>query len=129
MLDWDGMCYGEAKFQADWALAEFKLGGWIISRSSPRHYHIVFDRKTRSLRVRKIVARICKASRHDGLTQWFLNQLSRGEKLTLRTGRKGEKPPPRIISRKGSQDGEIKRYLLSRDCTKRIDRLSLSQGV
>jgi hypothetical protein len=44
MLDFDDRCFRYAK---DWAfrtLKQFRLGGFVILKSSKNHYHVVFDR-------------------------------------------------------------------------------------
>lgn len=44
MLDLDDMSFKSAKYWAELANEKLNLGGYIILKSSEKHYHVVFDR-------------------------------------------------------------------------------------
>lgn len=71
MLDFDNIGSEEVKY---WACKKFKLGGFLIIRSSERNYHIVFNRTVSWAENVRIVAWVCLMLDHYSLTKWFLLQ-------------------------------------------------------
>lgn len=68
-----------------------------------------------------ILASVCLASKHRGLTKWFLLQCTR-QGLTLRVSAKGEKSSPRPVFRFGKRDNEIRNFLRKRREVREIMR-------
>jgi len=84
-------------------MKKFRLGGFLILKSSANCYHIVFDRPVSWSENVKIVSWVSLYSRNVKLDKWFHLQCFK-EKSTLRVSPKGDKPPPRIVYRYGKQD-------------------------
>ena len=113
-LDFDNVCYEEVKYWAFKIMNEFKLGGFLILRSSERNYHVVYDRSISWAKNMSVVAQTCLETKSEGMIKWFLLKC-RKQESTLRIGSKEEKAPPRVVFRDGKQDGEIRNYLSSRE--------------
>jgi len=121
MLDLDDVTFRTARYWARRASNWFKLGGFILLKSSDRCYHAVFDRPVTWAENMGVVAWVALQSRNEGLTRWLLMQCIKGAS-TLRVGPKGEKPPPRIVYREGSEDQQVEGFLEYRRVIKRIIR-------
>ncbi len=117
MLDLDDMGYQEAKYRALETLEKFRLDGFVILQSSPRHYHVVFDRKMEYEECVSVIADVCLYSKSQDLAKWFFLQCIKGE-FTLRISKKGIKPFPKIVFRYGKQDKEIMEYHIYRNLIK-----------
>jgi hypothetical protein len=110
MLDFDNVGLEEIKYWAFEVMKKAELCGYVILESSYRHYHVVFDRKVSWAENMSIIAWLCLELKHEEFTKWFLLQCIKKE-LTLRVSSKGEKPPPKLIYRRGNQNGRIRKYL------------------
>jgi hypothetical protein len=107
-----------------WALRTmkwYKLGGFIILKSSENCYHVIFDKKVSWRRNIKIVAWVSLLSHNKALQKWFLMQCIK-EGSTLRVSPKGSKPSPRIVYSYGKKDKEIKAFLQHRRRVKNMIR-------
>lgn len=82
-LDFDRTPFRLVKYWAERALKWFKLGGYVILKSSENNYHVVFDRAVTWAENLRIVAWVCLRSRHTKLTDWLLMQCIKGSS-TLR---------------------------------------------
>jgi len=109
-LDFDEISFGLVKKWASEKMKQFKLGGFIILKSSENHYHVLFDKRVSWSKNMKIVAWISLESRNKGLLEWLRMQCIK-ECSTLRVSPKGKKKSPRIVFRYGSQNHEIKEFL------------------
>ena len=121
VLDLDEFKFKTAKYWAIRTMKWFKLGGYLILRSSQNNYHVVFDRKVSWAENMKIVAWVCLLSHKPKLVKWFLMQCIKGAS-TLRVGNKQEKSSPRIVCRYGSQEMQIKDFLAHRKVIRSINR-------
>jgi len=74
MLDLDNMGLEEVKYWASKICKEFKLGGFLIVRSSERNHHIVFNRAVSWDEKMSIVASVYLYLKHESLTKWYLQQ-------------------------------------------------------
>jgi len=96
----------------DWALRvmrRFRLGGYIILKSSEGNYHVVFDRKVTWSENMDIVAWASPESRNKELVRWL--QMQCKQSSTLRVSPKKDKSSPRVVYRHGNQDGQIRGFL------------------
>jgi len=112
-LDFDGVPFKTVKYWALRAMRWFRLGGFIILKSSEGNYHVVFNRRVSWRRNVKIMSWVAIESQLPKLKDYVLMQ---GIKMcsTLRVSCKGDKPSPRVVYRYGMQDGEIRNFLLMR---------------
>lgn len=121
MLDLDNTSLKSVKYWASRTMKWFKLGGFIILRSSKDNYHVVFDRPVSWSENMKIVAWVAQLSNNPMLQTWHRMQCIK-EGSTLRISNKREKPSPRIVYRYGSQNGQIEEFLSYRRLGKQILR-------
>lgn len=120
-LDFDNTCFRTVKYWAFRTLKWFRLGGFVILKSSKNCYHVVFNRKVSWSENMKVVAWVSLQSRILKLEKWFLMQCIK-EESTLRVSPKRQKLSPRIVFRYGKQDGEIEEFLCYRRRIKRFVR-------
>lgn len=120
MLDFDDTPFGDVKYWAFRAMKWFRLNGFMIQRSSENNYHVVFDQVSWSENVR-IMAWVSLMSHKPRLLKSFLMQCIK-QGSTLRVSRKGSKPSPRVVSRYGKQDSQIKEFLDFRKMVKNMMR-------
>jgi len=120
-LDFDNTCFRTVKYWAFRTMRWFRLGGFVILKSSKNCYHVVFNRRVSWSENMKIVAWVSLQSRVVKLEKWFLMQCIK-EESTLRVSAKREKPSPRIVFCYGEQDGEIEEFLGCRKTIKGIVR-------
>jgi hypothetical protein len=125
-LDFDDTPFSTVRYWANRAMRWFKLGGFIVLKSSEDCYHVLFDRKVSWVENVKIMAWACLVSKHRKLTGWFILQCIKPGS-TLRVSPKGVKPSPRIVYRYGGQDGEITRFLRYRRLIKGIMRKTIGK--
>jgi hypothetical protein len=104
-----------ARRACDW----FKLGGFIILRSSEDHYHVLFDASVDWVSNCHIMGWVAVESQIQKLKDYVLMQLIK-ESSTLRVGAKGRSGSPRIVNCEGSQDNEIKNFL---DYRRKIEKM------
>lgn len=121
-LDFDDTTFKNAKYWAERAMKWFKLGGYIILKSSKKSYHVLFNKTVSWTQNMKVVAWVALHSQNRGLIIWFIMQ-SIKKSSTLRVSTKKKKPSPRIVYRYGEQDTQIEEFLAYRKQIKRIVRL------
>lgn len=121
MLDFDNTTFKTVRYWASKVKKKFRLGGFIILKSSKDCYHIVFDRKVSWRENVRIMAWVCLLSKHMKVTGWFILQCIK-EGSTLRVSPKREKPSPRIVFRCGEENGQIESFLKYRKLIKNIIR-------
>ena len=112
-LDFDGVSFKTVKYWALRTMRWFRLGGFVILKSSEGNYHVVFNRRVTWKRNVKIMSWVAVMSQLPKLKDYVLMQCIKGCS-TLRVSRKGDKPSPRIVYRYGKQDGEVRNFLLKR---------------
>lgn len=115
LLDFDEVSLETVKYWSRRALRKFNLGGFIMLQSSPKCYHVVFNRKVSWTENMQAVAWVALLSKREKLRRWFLMQCIK-QKPTLRVSPKAEvsglvKPSPRLVCCEGSQDDQIAEYL------------------
>jgi len=120
MVDLDNMSFRKVKGLAELACKHFGLGGFIILKSSHRHYHVVFDKPMRFWSdVLRVISWIAIISNNPNVWKWVCMQAIK-KACTLRVSEKptknGVKPKPRIVYRYGGQNNMIKEYLIFRKC-------------
>lgn len=103
------------------ALKRFRLRGFIILKSSEKHYHMVFDRRVSWTKNICIVGWVSVCSRNSKLKDWLAMQCIKGSS-TLRVAPKGDKPSPRVVFRYGKQDNQIRKFLRYRKLIERIEK-------
>jgi hypothetical protein len=118
-IDFDDKSFKTTKYWAFRTLKRFRLRGYIILKSSEKHYHIVFDRRVSWSKNTAIVGWVAVCSRNSKLKDWLAMQCIK-ESSTLRVAPKGDKPSPRIVFRYGKEDKLIKEFLSERRMVKRI---------
>jgi hypothetical protein len=118
-IDFDDRSFKTAKYWAFRTLKRFRLGGFVILKSSEKHYHMVFDRRVSWSKNMGIIGWVAVCSRNSKLKDWLAMQCIK-KSSTLRVAPKGDKPSPRVVYRYGKQQHEIKNYLKYRNLIKRI---------
>ena len=121
-LDFDDIPFKKVKYWAERAMNWFKLGGYIILKSSKNCYHVVFDRSVSWTENMSIVAWVALQSQNRGLVKWLLMQDIK-KSSTLRVSSKVKKKAPRIVFIQGNQDEEITKFLKHRQQLKRISSI------
>ena len=109
-LDFDDVPFAFVKYWAFAALKWFKLGGFIILKSSQNHYHVVFNRPVTWKKNMHIVAWVALESTNPKLQRYLTMQCIK-ESSTLRISPKKEKPSPRIVYCFGKQEKKIMEFL------------------
>jgi hypothetical protein len=130
MCDLDNVSFKKAKSLAFLTLKRFRLGGFIILKSSHRHYHVVFDKPKRWSEVLKIISWMGIMANNKNVWKWVCMQAIK-KYCTLRVSPKpinpeGFKPTPRIVYSYGSQNRQIQAFLTLR---KRVLRMVKRLGV
>jgi hypothetical protein len=120
-LDFDDITFKNVKYWANRTVKLFKLGGYIILKSSKKSYHVVFDKTVSWTQNMMIVAWVALHSKNRGLTIWFIMQAIK-KSSTLRVSNKNKKTSSRIVHRYGKQDTEIQEFLAYRKHIKHIIR-------
>jgi len=145
-LDFDDTPLGEVKLWAYRTCHWFKLEGFIILRSSMKHYVVkekgkvvyeyklgsylvVFDRPVRWKTNVTIMNWVALLSGHADLKRYVnmqcIKQTSTG-RFSVKKEKRKEKPIPRIVFRYGEQDRQVKKFLETRrfvlDSLKRLKK-------
>ncbi len=120
-LDFDNTSFQAVKYWAMRTMKWFKLKGFMILKSSEKHYHVVFDRVVSWSENMRIVAWIALQSHNRGLAKWFQMQCIKGCS-TLRVSVKQEKPSPRVVYRFGRQDENAKEFMIMRKIIRKIEK-------
>ncbi|MEM2999766.1 MAG: hypothetical protein QXX34_04485 [Candidatus Bathyarchaeia archaeon] len=118
MADLDNIPFSLAKQIAERAVKRFRLGGFLILKSSEKHYHLVFDKPCRWSKVFRVISWIAIMSRQPEAWKYVCMQAIKGC-CTLQVSPKplspqGVKPSPRLVYRYGNQENMIKEYLALR---------------
>jgi hypothetical protein len=96
-------------FKHDWQ-GKVDLEGFILLKSSPDHYHLIYNAPVPWSKNLHIIAWIAQRLKNRSLNAYVIMQCIK-ESSTLRIGPKGDKSPPRIVFRYGKQDKAIKSFL------------------
>ena len=88
-------------------MKRFRLDGFLILRSSEKHYHVVFDRHISWEINLSVIAWIAVLSRSIKLKDYLAMQCIK-RASTLRVSAKGKKPSPRLVYRFGEQNHQIR---------------------
>ena len=121
MLDFDDVTFKTARYWSRRAMSWFKLGGFLILKSSERHYHVVFNRRVDWTENMSIVAWVAELSHNYGLQKWHRMQCIKVGS-TLRFSSKGDKSAPRIVCREGEEEDRVRDFLRFRRQIKDILR-------
>ncbi|MEM2108001.1 MAG: hypothetical protein QXL10_01795 [Candidatus Bathyarchaeia archaeon] len=126
MADLDNTPFSLVKQIAECAVKRFRLGGFLILKSSAKHYHLVFDKPCTWNKVVKVISWIAIMSGRSAAWKYVCMQGIKGY-CTLRVSPKplspqGVKPSPRIVYRHGTQDSMTKAYLEVRSQASKISR-------
>lgn len=114
-------------------MKRFKLDGFIILKSSPKHYHVVFDRPKRWSEVLRIISWMGIMANNRNVWKWVCMQAIK-KACTLRVSEKptknGVKPKPRIVYRFGGQNRQVKAYLqFKRQILRLLKHLNRNRGL
>ena len=120
-LDFDDATFKKVKYWTKRAMKWFKLGGYVILKSSKKSYHLVFDRTVSWSENLRVVAWVALHSQNRGLIKWLIMQCIK-QSSTLRVSRKNKKRSPRIVCRHGKKDNQIRSFLDYRTLIKSITR-------
>jgi len=130
-IDFDNMTFKEVKYWCHRACYWYKLKGFVILESSmktrvaenKRHkvfcrfrkgnYHVVFDRPVEWATCCSVRAWLAMESKNDDLRNYAIMQDIK-KSSTLRISCKGDKPPPEVVYRFGTQNKMIKKYFQTR---------------
>lgn len=104
ILDLDNMKYRKARWLTEKLLKQYKLEGYLLIQSSPKNYHVVFNKYLSWRTITKIIF-----SQYESL-RWAVYQMRSGY-LTIRISKKNDKNKPKIILKIGKTDKLIKEYL------------------
>ena len=118
-LDFDNASFRTVRYWAKRAMKWFKLGGFLILKSSANHYHVVFNRCVSWSENIHVLAWVSLLSHNKKAQRYALMQCIK-ESSTLRISPKKQKPSPRIVYRYGKQDEQISSFLHYRKLIKRI---------
>jgi len=115
MADLDDVGFDRVKGLACLTCNHFRLGGFVVLRSSKGHYHVVFDKPIKSWnRVLKVLGWIGIVSNNKNVWKWVCMQAIKGA-CTLRVSKKTcgdtDKPVPHVVYRFGSQDSRVSAFL------------------
>ena len=120
-LDFDNASFKTVRYWARRAMRWFKLGGFLILKSSANHYHVVFNRCVSWSENMHVLAWASLLSHNKRAQRYALMQCIK-ESSTLRVSPKKQKPSPRIVYRYGKQGGRILDFLHYRKMIKNIIR-------
>ena len=116
MLDLDNTSLKETKSISEHYCKRFKLEGYLILRSSPNNYHVVFNRYLSWRKTTEYLAKIQwrhMYHRHGDkphLIFWITLQLCKGSE-TLRISSKKHKHKPHVVLFYGKTDKLINDYM------------------
>jgi hypothetical protein len=104
ILDLDNMKYRKALAITTDLCKKYRLEGFLLVMSSPKNYHVVFNRYLSWRKITKILF-----SRYE-CVRYGVFQMMQGA-LTLRISGKNGKNKPKIVYEVGKKDKLIKDYL------------------
>lgn len=120
-LDLDDTPFKTALHYAKRVNRWFRLEGFLILRSSKGNYHVVFNKPVTWEKNVRVMAWACFISSFNpALLRWFVMQCIK-RSSTLRFGKKGNKPRPRIVHRHGFEDKRIAVYIRSRELARKCE--------
>ena len=102
-LDLDDVSLRKSEKLANFLFKKHKLKGYLLMQSSPKHFHVIFNKFLSWRRTLQILLSVFKC------TEWALWQIRKGE-ITLRISAKKGKNIPKIIKCVGKTDKLIKDY-------------------
>lgn len=102
-LDLDYIAEQSTEKLANYLLEKYALEGYLLIKSSPKHYHLVFNRYLSWNEALQVVFSVYKA------VEWGIWGARRGE-LTLRLSEKKGKNIPQIVKCVGDADKLISEY-------------------
>lgn len=103
-LDLDYITEKSVQKLAEYLLKRYRLKGYLLVKSSPEHYHLIFNRYTSWNQALRIVFSVYKA------VEWGIWGARKGE-LTLRLSKKKGKNIPQLLKIVGKTDKLIRQYL------------------
>lgn len=118
-LDFDNTPFSIVKYWGIRTMKWFRLGGFIILKSSMNSYHMVFNRSVSWSQNMKILAWVTLQSHNQGLVKYLQMQCIK-KSSTLRLSSKGDKASPRIIFSYGKVDEKIADFIEFRHLIKQI---------
>lgn len=104
IMDLDNMTYRKVRYLAKTLCKQHKLEGYVIVLSSPRNYHVIFNRYLQWKTTTKILFSLWEVIR------WAVFQMREGY-LTLRVSRKNGQNKPKIVFKTGKTDKLIAEYM------------------
>jgi len=130
-LDFDNTPLKTVKYWASRTCRWFKLGGFIVLKSSENHYHVVFDSRVSWSENVSIMAWVCllfygKILAKLPLLRYFIMQCIK-QSSTLRVSPKKDKLCPRVVFCNGKQEKQIHEFLSFRKLIKDIIRKMLKE--
>ena len=128
MLDFDNTSFKTVRYWASRAMKWFRLQGYLILKSSPNNYHVVFNRKVTWKENMRIVTWVVLHSKNLMLLKWFIMQCIK-QGSTLRISPKRDKRSPRIVLRHGKQEKQIRDFLEYRKVVKNIVRKMRAEQI
>jgi hypothetical protein len=121
-IDCDNMRFRVVKRWAFIVLEKCRLGGFIILKSSEKHYHVVFDSRVSWEDNLSALGWFSVLSHNPRMKDFLVMQcIKKGS--TLRVVGVGDKPAPRVVYRYGEQTHEVEKFLKHRKIIKRMLRL------
>lgn len=121
MIDCDNRSFRVVKKLALIVMEKYRLGGFIILKSSKNCYHVVFDRYVSWEDNLSAVGWFSVLSHNPKVKDYLVMQCIK-RASTLRVVPMKEKPSPRLVYRFGCQDHAVKDFLRHRQLIKRIYR-------
>jgi hypothetical protein len=118
-LDFDDTPFKQVKYWAFKAMKRFRLGGFLILKSSQNCYHVVFNGRVSWSKNLSVVAWAALLSHNKKLEKFCLMQCIK-QSSTLRVSPKKEKPSPRIVFHFGKQNKQVKDFVKLRRNIKKI---------
>lgn len=116
LLDLDNMKYCKAKWLCAKLCRDYRLEGYLITKSSPKNYHAVFNRYLSWRKITEILFNQYECLR------WAVFQMKEGM-LTLRISEKNGKNKPKIVFETGKTDKLIKDYMKAVKIVEKFERL------
>jgi len=123
MHDFDDFSVKSTKYWALKANEWFELGGFIILKSSYKHYHVVFDRYVSREENLSVVAWVAILSKSVPMLTYLAMQcIKMSSTLRVAPNPNQAKPAPNLVFRFSCQDHAVKDFLRYRQLIKRIHR-------
>ena len=104
MIDLDDITYEKVLKIAERLLEKHNLGGYVVTISSPHHYHLIFNNPA----TWKLIIQILFRFRKMSIEAWAKNQAQKGFCALRINAKNGYKP--KIILEVGETDKAINEY-------------------